>query len=73
MRIAIALIAASLAAACTREQKTAEPAPQPKKPSTVQQAVEGFTGQTAVKQGNMAREKIEDVSEKKNKDLDEIM
>jgi len=73
MRLAIVLIVAGLAAACTREQKPEDPAPQPKKPSTAQQAVEGFTGQTAVKQGKMAREKIENVSDQKNKDLDEIM
>ena len=53
MRVAIAIIIAALAAACAKEQKPEEAAAQPKKPSTAQVAIEGFTGKTAVKQASL--------------------
>ncbi len=73
MRVFLILIAAALATACTKEQKPEAAEAKPKQPSTAQQAIEGFTGKTAVKQGRKAMDKLEAVSAQKNDELDEVM
>ena len=44
-----------------------------KKKSTMQTAVDGFTGKTAVQAGQKARADIERISAEKNADLDAVM
>jgi hypothetical protein len=52
---------------------TPPPAAKPVQPSTMQTVVDGFTGKAAVEQGKAARAKIEAVSAKENRDLDEAL
>ena len=69
------LIFAGIAAGCSRN----EPAEPESKPSDsglkadMKLAVEGFTGKAAVDAGKRAMNTIEDISEQKNKDLNEVM
>jgi hypothetical protein len=74
MKVAAVLLIAVLAAACSKEPTAADAKPAaPKAPSTVKQALDGFTGKTAVKQGKRAQKQIIDISAKKNSELDEVM
>ena len=75
MKVAIVLLVAIMAAACSKEPAQADSkAKAPKKPpSTAKQAIDGFTGKTAVKQGKMAQKQLIDISTKKNSELDEVL
>lgn len=72
MKIISALLIALTLSACSKKAEVAEEKAPPK-PSTIQTAIGGFTGQTAVKQGKKAQKQIIEISEQQNKDLDEVM
>jgi hypothetical protein len=65
----ISVIAAGLVLGCAKEQK------QESKPSksTLQTAIDGTTGRTAVEAGKRAQTVIKDVSAQRNADLNEAL
>lgn len=71
----IAISAAVLCLGCSKKAEEADkPVPEEKKkPGTIGQAIEGITGKTAVDQGRRAQQKIIEVSEKENRQLDEVL
>lgn len=74
MRVTMILATVILVAGCSQKPNAETKADAtPKPPSTAQQAIDGFTGRTAVKQGKKAQQQITDISAKENKDLDEVM
>lgn len=66
-------IAVFFVAGCGKcaDKKSETKTPPPK--STMQTAVEGFTGKTAVDASKKAQQQIRDVSEKSNKNLNEVL
>ena len=74
MRAITVLAAMILVAGCSQEPKAeTKTEAAPKRPSTAQQALDGFTGRTAVNNGKKAQQQIRDISAKQNKDLDEVL
>ncbi len=74
MRVITILAAVILIAGCSQEPKVVKKTEAaPKAPSTAQQAIDGFTGRTAVKQGKRAQQQIKDISAQQNKELDEVL
>jgi hypothetical protein len=74
---AFLMLAACLAIGCS--DRGAKPVQQPlaptnaaAAPSTVETAVDGFTGRTAVRAGRQAQEKIRAISADRNADLNEV-
>lgn len=69
------LAAAVLLAGCGKREETSPPPP--KAPSavgqTVKDAVDGFTGKTAVDAGRKAQDQIRKISAEHNQELDETM
>ena len=79
-RMATAVLAMALAAGCgpsgSRQpvaQGSPAPAPAPPQKSTLDTAIEGFTGKTAVDAGLRARDKIQGVSSQEQERVNEVM
>ena len=71
MKTELVLMAlALLATGCGRKQPAAD-APAPK--STTQTLIDGATGRTAVRAGQKARQEIERISAKRDRDLNDIL
>lgn len=59
------------AASCSENKGSAQK--QDKDKSSIETAIDGFTGKTAVEAGQKAKKQIETISAKKNKDLSEAL
>lgn len=66
------LAVCGLACSCGKKEEAAQAPAQPQK-STMETAIDGFTGKTAVQAGKKARKDIERISAQKNKDLEETL
>ena len=73
MRLALILTAIIITSGCGCDKSKKEKLQPPKQKSTLNTVIEGATGKTAVDAGNKAKAQIEAISEKRNKDLNDIM
>lgn len=71
---ALLLSTGLLAAGCGRNETSRTDTSDTEPPnSTMQQVVDGVTGRSAVRAGRQAEEQIREVSEERNRQLDEIL
>ena len=71
--IATAMLGCRPPAGKKKAAAKSKPKPTPARKSTMQTAVDGFTGRTAVKSGRKAQNQIREISAKKDEDLDEVL